>query len=59
MKNLLFILILFISSFYLDCITISNTQKKHLDIKILNDSNKDLFIKDQFNYDYYPPTDNH
>ncbi|WP_434980420.1 hypothetical protein [Daejeonia sp. YH14] len=53
MKNLLFILILFISSFYKDCITISNTQKKHLDIKILNDSNKDLFIKDQFNYDYY------
>ncbi|MDO5616046.1 MAG: hypothetical protein Q4G16_07640, partial [Cruoricaptor ignavus] len=53
MKNLLFILILFISSFYKDCITIRNAQKKYLDIKILNDSNKDLFIKDQFNYGYY------
>lgn len=53
MKNLLFILILFLPSFYKDCITISNTQKKYLDIKILNDSNKDLFIKDQFNYDFY------
>ena len=53
MKNLLFILILFMSSFYKDYITISNTQKKYLDIKVLNDSNKDLFIKDQFNYDFY------
>ena len=53
MKNLLFILIMLMSSFYKDSITISNTENKYLDIKILNDSNKDLFIKDPFKYDFY------
>jgi hypothetical protein len=38
MKNLLFILIVLMSSFYKDSITISNTENKYLDIKILNDS---------------------
>ena len=41
------------SFFYKDSITISNTENKYLDIKILNDSDKDLFIKDPFKYDFY------
>lgn len=53
MKNLLFILIVLMSFFYKDSITISNTENKYLDIKILNDSDKDLFIKDPFKYDFY------